>query len=467
MTLRNQIDAAGTYNPNHFLITLDHESRFINLNLPSKVDNQHLHVFLHEYWHYLQNISTLSGYKAFDFTQHILPIFSKTLMTMKNGISAGSSLLNADDKKSLETLLNLQVCLDGEGAPTDDMLNDYEVDFAIDKIEVINDERMLYGRKVPNHFLRLDCICSWPNGRTNKETMHLGSWAIEESIAYIVSKQIYALDKRQSDDLELPVFPYRVVEKLFDYILGPREQQWMVDSALATMALLTTHPGVDILQLAEAYKTEIKSESPPEALRKVKAKHKGSMSSIVKTVQNKELPSLRRMHKGRGYSEGAINYIADVFSKAFNLRMSNPLFDIETVLPNVRMNALLAMQKAYPPCDVLQRNSEHDDSLPRDTIFSFSPSVKGILGPSDYIRSLHAQQDYMFAHLNMDGSFKKSSQCQPHMCPYYFCCTLDPRRNESKICLTSPWLAYDPTGNESCWYTNGVAATLGNVNIYM
>ena len=54
---------AGSYVPNHFLIELTNQTPFINDS--DTTDMEHFPVFMHEYWHYLHNITTISGFRAF------------------------------------------------------------------------------------------------------------------------------------------------------------------------------------------------------------------------------------------------------------------------------------------------------------------------------------------------------------------------------------------------------------------
>lgn len=464
MIMRNQGNAAGIYNPNHFLITIDASNRFIEPDNPNHPNMRYMHIFLHEYWHYLQNVTTFTGYKSFDFTQHILAIFSKTLMQKGNGTSAGSGVLGADDKEDTKSLLALQSYLDGEGAPSTVLLNNSQVDFTVVGTKRIDRDQTLYGRAVPNPLLLIECDCIWPDGHITRESMQLGTWAIEESVAYIITKQVLTSNEIPSTDIVLPAFPYRVLEKLFDYLIGPRDQTLRIDAALGTLALLTTHPGSAIMQLVEGYKIELRRKSESEALNTLIRNHIESTEGIKDVILKREIPSMREMHKGRGLSEGAINYITDTIVKGINHRMTSPLFDIDAVYP-VKYDEIQSLQRMYPPCDILQENLPHDGSFPRDTLYSFHPATPGTLGPSDYVRSLHAQQDFVFAHMRMDGTFKESSQCEPHICPYYYCCSREPRRNNPATCQNRPWMAYDLYSQSSCWYTNGVVATLGIVTI--
>ena len=53
----------GLYVPNHFLITLGGDQLYILGS--DEVDSRYYHIFMHEYWHYLQNVTTVSGFRSF------------------------------------------------------------------------------------------------------------------------------------------------------------------------------------------------------------------------------------------------------------------------------------------------------------------------------------------------------------------------------------------------------------------
>jgi hypothetical protein len=71
-------------------------------------------VFVHEYWHYLQNISTLHGLKSFEVTQQLVPLFSATMNA--DGTSRGSDGLSDAQKERIVRFLTYRATLDGESA---------------------------------------------------------------------------------------------------------------------------------------------------------------------------------------------------------------------------------------------------------------------------------------------------------------------------------------------------------------
>lgn len=448
-------------------MTLDSSNMFIRNCNPQEIDPNYWHVFVHEYWHYLQNISTLSGFKSFAFTQHLLVPFSQTLLKNANGISDGSCVLDATEQMNIKTLLNLQTSLEGDCAPSLDLRNDWEVDFRVTGINQADSPLLLYGKPIPNPTLTLELECIWPDGRTSCNRMQLGTWAIKESVAYLVTqqamKEIETIPNRQ----KVPVFPYRVLEKTLQYIFDFPVDQFIV-AAIGTLSLLSTHPGSDMLQIADAFRSEMQIKATSdEALRKVIETHKQSIEPLISGILSSDLPDLTQMQKGRGLMEGALAYIETVINRAFRERLRDPLFDLSSMYPRMNTNSLLSLQRRYPPCNVLQERFAQPGIYPQDILYSFDSAGKDDSGnsPSSYIRSLHAQQDYLLAHLRTDGSLQPSEQCKSHCCPYFMCCNLQLRKNEPEICMESPWLSYNTEDSFSCWYASGVAATLGNVRI--
>src|ERR1041384_5238428 len=73
--LRSHTDAM--YLPNQFLIVIDSDPPYILRDL-GKLDpsSMQLHVFAHEYWHYLHNLSTIAGFQSLAITQHHVAAFS-------------------------------------------------------------------------------------------------------------------------------------------------------------------------------------------------------------------------------------------------------------------------------------------------------------------------------------------------------------------------------------------------------
>ena len=465
LIVRHIEDAAGSYAPNHFLLTLDKDTPFItgpddNLTL----DPQLQHIFFHEYWHYLQNVTTVSGFKSFAFSQHLLSPFSKTLLRRGDGTSDGASDLTTADRENVKVLLELQRTLDGDAAPTNALANDWDVNFRVHKISLSQAPRKHSTQDAPNPITTLDIECAWPDGRVAKAKLNLGSLAIEESVAFLVEEQVRNINPSIPFEAP-PIFPYRVVERTLEYILA-RSVDPFIAAALGTLALLTTHPGPGLIQLANAYRTELLSgKDSDDALNSIVQVHRQSLTPVIELILNQDIPSLQRMHVGRGLMEGAFGHVGSTLRQALGRRLLDPLFDVRPLFPVATVNAITNLQRGFPSCDAVQERYAKPTVFPRDRLFAFDPAGEDANGnlPSVYTRSLQAQQDFVFSHLKSDGAFRPSSQCESR-CPYYHSCHLPLRKSQPVVCGKAPWLAHGyPDG--ACWYASGVAATMGPVRI--
>lgn len=457
--------AAGTYAPNHFLLTLDAATPFITgPDDNPTADARVFHIFFHEYWHYLQNVTTVSGFKSFAFTQHLLPPFSKTLLRNADGTSEGAVALTPQECTNVRTLLDLHNDLDGEDAPTDALSGDWDVDFQVVGISQSQATLAYATQNAPNPIVTLDVECTWPDGSRTTERLQLGARAIEESVAFLAEEQVRQTIATASFDPP-PVFPYRVAERTLQYIWGYPPPA-SITAALGTLALLTTHPGPGLIQLARAFRAEVQAgKDHDSALRTVQRVHQQSVLPIISTILNHDLPSLEQMHQGRGLMEGALAHVGSTIRRALVRRLTDPLFEVRAVFPTASAASVAELQRDFPSCDMVQERAPVSGVFPRDIIYSFDPSGPDALGnePSIYTRSLQAQQDFVYAHLDNTGSFVPSGQCQSK-CPYYDACHLPLRSSHPRVCEHMPWIAhFQPDG--SCWYATAVAATLGRVQI--
>jgi hypothetical protein len=78
----------GSYHPDRY---------FIEMNVDPANNTG---TYIHEYWHYLQNISTLHGIKSFLVTQQLLARFSCTMR--RDGTSAGDVSFSQGELESLK-----------------------------------------------------------------------------------------------------------------------------------------------------------------------------------------------------------------------------------------------------------------------------------------------------------------------------------------------------------------------------
>lgn len=393
-------------------------------------------VFVHEYWHYLQNISTLHGLKSFEITQQLVPLFSATMNA--DGTSRGSDGLSDAQRERLVRFLAYRAALDGDIGPSHD--NDIK------------------GEVVELHDDYITFETRWPGIYTHEQLkLRLGARAIKESIAHLVECHVARLIA--SPEPSAPEFPYAILTRLSAFLTGTDLHPLLI-AALGTLALLTNDPARTFCRATTAYRMRARpSDAIDEScLRAIADEFAVSeLHEALAVVKIADLPSIKAIHVTHGTSEKAVAFVVDETQRALERRAFDPLFDIRNLLlfaPGADpILSLIDMMKAdFLPCDMEFAGR----------VRSFYPETEDEVGLdlSQYLRSFQAQQEFMMVHVNATGDGFSPSSAVSVPCSFRRCCTHPNRTVHSDYCARTPWRQYKEA-SVGCWYVNGVAATIG------
>lgn len=464
--------AAG-YTPHQFLITFPKEVPFVSTPTRNPT-REWFHVFAHEFWHYWHNLSTFSGAKQFMVNQQLLALFSRTLGPTADGRSVGASVLG-DDQYTVSSLLAIDHNVEGDLAPQSSWITDGGITFEVVGA-AIEPGRIQYGDgDVPGDVARLHLEVVPANGNRERATMLLGTAAIEESIALLVEEHV-AVMTPGAEFTTPPWFPYRLLEQTLLHLVG-RGVPPPHAAGLGTLALLTTHPGPALLELGRRYRlcvehaearipVDVKLSIHDVALTGVIAATRDIWSKSLEAIEA-ELVGIVGMHKDRGLLEQAARYFLGQASTAFQARRQDPIFDVRAVFVDRPIGAVLEFQREFASCDVLQQRDGDEMLLLRDDLVRISEEQRDEEGftPSVYARTFQAQQSFLHAHIDREnGTFLATSEVRS-CCPYFTSCGLPLRRSRSDACQSAPWEAFDRAAPSGCWYSLGVAGSLGPVKV--
>ena len=201
----------GEYRPNQFIITLTSDAMFFKDCGKMIVDERYLSVFHHEYWHYLCNISTLSGVKLFEISQQMISRFSRTLIDTANGVSAGSRCLSEADQEDHKTFLKIRRAIEGEDTPEKWLQEEENLRIRVVKHEIRQSQGKLNGSMVDYYETELQCECTLDDESVTQAKLMLGSWAIEESVGHTLSVSIMKAQGYPVNHIIAPAFPYLVL----------------------------------------------------------------------------------------------------------------------------------------------------------------------------------------------------------------------------------------------------------------
>ena len=414
--------------------------------MPSTEDEKFA-IFVHEYWHYLQNTTTPAGFDSFRLTQGLLWLFSQTMDPSANGVSLGSPTLRDEHKELTTKTAQRRALLQGKPGPEGRLGSDEITGrvLAVQADGTITVEIEKHGHRIPG-----------------SQQFRLGSHAIDESIAHLVEgivRRTIGIHEERT-----PEFPYRVLERVVAYFCGSETEPPAVVAGLGTLLLMTDGPGHYLHRIVGAYaKHRSNGLEPFVALRAVAVSELPSIKTHVQRV-GEIVDEIDKMHLRRGTSERAIAYLCAQYRRSFARRVTDPLFDIapllvDTLDQTALLNHFKSLYKEFPPCDFVIEEPDESGAAVR-TLVSAQPAdldEKG-LDISQYLRSFQAQQEFMLAHLRSDG-FCPSASVRLK-CPYFETCEHPLRSADMEVCKSAPW-EHTRRDAPGCWFTNGVWATLG------
>lgn len=461
----------GSYQPNRFLVTLGDGTPFFNINDKGEVSSNqddYLAVYIHEYWHYLQNITTIAGVAMFFLMQELAALFSRTLEESPSGEinSKGSTGFDPADQESFDNVVSMFNAMNGKMKPAGLRAEPIK-DWAIQDMKKEEIEITWRGKKLIRHQLVLKFTINYSDGDTDTSAqLQVGAGSIQESIAYLVERHLGSKDSSLKIATSQP-FPYTVLDKIIEHVVGSSSEPLDIIASIGTLSLMSNNPAAALYDFVVDYGVHRRSGTGPLAsLNKVLQQSIPSIRESLNTVLAGDLFSIETMHIGRGLVEKGARYIVSVIRKAMQRRLENPLFDLDFSTKNTPKQVIKSVNKLlrdFPPCDVLQEMPGNVHAVMRDFLGTSHPiPMQNDFRISDGIRALQSQQHFMLKHLRTKGFVPTNHAVgSDSRCPYYTVCNLHLRHNSSSICDSAPWEHWRKADGPACWYTNGVAGTAG------
>ncbi|MGP5371043.1 hypothetical protein ACTXN4_26735 [Pseudomonas helleri] len=413
-------------------------------------------LFLHEWAHYIHNISTLNGMYLFS---SMLTLWSDFRWKLDRNGSA-----SADEKLHKGRIFNV---LRAHGHikksrlthPTPALLEERRFDAKVLSIGVITAPLI---PRLPRFQERSTTI---------KLKLDVGGEKVDAAIGVveILECLAYSLEERYlRDQGELPtapkIAPYQLVSKFAQHIAPNIQSDDIIRVCICS--LQTADPALDLYQFLLVCSakplSEIRGYLEEQSRSALKA-NSDNIENMLKMVQD-----LFPLVEPMAISVWRLTLLMQTYLKR---RQIHPFFELEllddakALDEEVRSQLLGVMIAKSSVCRMyLTRNGDPDQVL-RDDIASFKYH-KDLFRELEFgYNKLHASFHYTMLHLdgkafrNEDSLAKLKSDAR--ICPFYSACPYDLRKNEPSICKSTPWKSLSRTvsvGN-SCWYREGVRAT--------
>lgn len=409
-------------------------------------------VFMHEYMHYLHNISTVCGLSGFMNTLELLRLFRRTIDPM--GFSVGSSQLDGATQEHLERLLHVLVAGRSVRQPS---LRTVATPVSVEILSATLEDKVEGHSGALLSTFACEAEVTDDHGTAERSRIEIGIPEIMEAAAWLLERRLASALAPDAAESPVPVFPYKLVSALSEHLLPGIPEETILACILA--ALQSSDPADGLQQILRiAKRATDEGRDPLDAIRSAAAE-------VVTTNESTLLQCLSWVEAefaSNGIMAVAIRTILSAARDTLVKRQLNPFFEIELVdsLAARRLSVAKLMTQ-LPPCAVLQESFGDVNTLQRDVLAVFRPLNDDGSDPEDGLRVIHAVFDFMGRHATA-GALMATKSLRSGQCPFYTCCDLRLRKCDPTICLCEPWRAADwKDWNEQgrCWYGAAVAAT--------
>lgn len=452
----------GSYNSNAYLIEIPYDNSInmhSSLNLTSASEND-ISTFLHEYFHYLINISTFHGILELSLYNLQKYLFSHTMKNRKDGESDGSAVLEKSQKEELDSLFKIikiyygdSIDLSWENTNTIGTIKQFEERISIrDTIIELSSATITY------------CIYNPKSDSYSNEEIIIGVLDLEESLCMLIEKEV------MNNTEILSKYPYYLIEDICDKYNIKLKRNVLI--YITFLSLLTSNPikyFFNIIEFISDKFTNRENEDfdQDKILTQIVSKQQYEFNHLSDIIL-KSVNDLANASVGRGGSEYISKYFQEVTTTIIDLRKSNIVFDLDILMSKKGSNIqnISNLMSIVKPCDILFSKNEFPvfSAFNCDYYVSFN-QIDNLYNSSFTLSELlcmYASERHMvlshFNHNQIDQTNLIGHKC----CPHYAFCTQTFRTENQQICFTSPWKSY---GKANCWYSAGVLSLLGIVKV--
>lgn len=410
-------------------------------------------VFLHEYFHYIHNVSTSVGLAGFINTLEIWRLLRTTID--ENGFSEGHQRLDGayyEHYRNLYCLFRSIRTVYRPNLKSTGEVTSIEVSSAD-----ICDNVQSSEHGVLLSLIKCRAKLEISDGSTEFHDIEVGVQEIMESSAWLLERRYVNSSDPYAADLPVDVFPYKVVSALAKYVLKNPDHDSILACSLA--ALHSTNPAealIDILNIAKNAET-----TGGNAINDVQA----AVNRIVEANHAQLIKALEDIEGefcGDSIMATGVLTITLHARIALELRRQKPLFEIDFVDLLAKDGAALdCIMSKVPACNVLQENAGPIGNMKRDFLVSFRQKSDDNVDPEAGLRVVHAAFDFALRHFSESG-FLNTETLSHKSCPFFTTCDLALRKNESDICEKKPWESVDWDGwgnNGRCEYAEAISNT--------
>ena len=317
-------EAKGGYYTSSFLtMNIDSNENFEDIMTVKGVSERSEALFLHEYIHLLQDITSVSGLANICVVVDYMKW--ATNITKKGVLKVPCTPVLQDGKNLLPNAQLKRICA-GNGTLKDSYNNHIvwqkTLNLRLEKAGTIIDQQYIEAD------LQLVIDIQATNG--NSYSYHVGEHCISETMAYMIENMIY------NNVIESPSdFPYRVVNYVCDYFIPGFTNEPLNVIALCDACLMHSFPG-RTLYYGLNFLKQCKGLTPekiydimvsPQLLQATGVSGNIAIEQLLRTRKDEAINQMSGYFTAN--YDSMITWTTQMLESAFTIRMKNPYFMIE------------------------------------------------------------------------------------------------------------------------------------------
>jgi hypothetical protein len=415
-----------------------------SIEVQRKVRSENAISLLHEYIHYIHEISTVMGNAYLMIDVALKSIFSNDFD--KNPKSCKHLGLNTEDGANFEKFVQLHT--------TKETMNGHVmVDALILSVSKITIQDQMV--QVPHEFglaeekiqLPIVTVLGFEGGDYKHMNLYLGKFFIYEGLAYELDRELERQFRKETDIRDTNICTEYTVLRLVANHLCPEAttRQYL---SLASLSLSYLDAGGSLVSLLKGAKEAIeKRRTIEDYLDQERHNVRALLKSKIDGF-NEAQDELVEVFRKRADLFKAFSALAGAAKDGYRTRADHPTFEVDLIFDGNYANLL----DLVPICDYMYVFTD-EDAFDRD-IFGTASHAPDV---SQSLRSLIAYDHYQKSHGVWSTDVLESKV--PVKCPFFGCCALDLRRTHEKICEQKPWRIFEIsalTDQKYCSYGAGV-----------
>jgi hypothetical protein len=333
--IQNQV--LGFYLPNFFRLHIGISNPIDNLN---KLSDRDFSVFLHEYIHFLQNITTFYGLNNIHVSVEYMKYANNKIRSDNN--SKFSIPIIPDDANSYNLKLNRYLLDFTYGDNGDEGTRIKE----ITNYSILNDTIPINNAPIKTiEYVYVE----FKDNTNNDNCFAFGAGCIMESMAYLMETltcKDYALS---------PNLPYETATLLAEFIYPEFANNKLNILALCDISLNCSNPGVYFVKVIEEWKRQNKTPSPQDLYNEC-IRLNPNICQCLNNIANTAKLQMHDYFKDK-YFKSINDWIDAVIGSAINLRKRNPSFILDIANGDIRTNSTFCKIFTEIGTPVLTNNS--------------------------------------------------------------------------------------------------------------